>query len=830
MLFTVAAAHAASGVAAIGVPNQEPSSKNQESSQDPETKGASDPATLDDLGTAAMQHGELDRAEQYYRQALALRQKLAADSLDVAASLMNLAAVARQRGDLGRADEYDRRALDITGRLEPDGLMFARILTDLAEVAMDRGDTNKAEAYLARALTINLERAPASLSVATDLEELGKLAERRGDIEKAEKYGQQARAIQQKLAPGSLEVAEDLRNLGAMALARGELDKAEEYDRQALALWERLAPGTLKQAETMAALSSILRKKKDLAGATQLLEQAVNVLESQIARVGADEELRMAFGARYLSYYTDLIDLLVEEKQLEHAFEIAERSRARTLLEALASSQANLNKKPDPALLERGDSLQAALNAKSESRVRLLSGQHTQQQVAALDQEINDLLAQYRLLKEQIELGKANQTASTKPLFLSGKQVQQRLLDSDTVLLEYSLGDRHSYVFAVTPDSVEVYELPKRAQIEEASRHLYHLLSAESRDIDIKGAAEDQTKAGESDRAASRAQAAAELSEMVLGPLASELGGKRLLIVADGGLEYIPFASLPVPGPPQKPPLMAEHEVIALPSASALALLRERESGRTQAPKAVAILADPVFDAGDSRVEPKASSQAPDQQNRSQPAQDKETRSAAEFLASQTGPIHRLPFTRREANAIVAAAGASRSLEALDFKASRNTATSQELAQYQVVHFATCGLVNPQHPELSGLVLSLVDQHGKAQDGFLSLAEISNLDLPAKLVVLSASETGLGKRVDGEGLIGLTRGFMYAGASRVVSSMWKVDDAATAELMQHFYEAMEKEGMTPAAALRKAQFEMWEQKRWKAPYYWAAFQLQGEWK
>jgi CHAT domain-containing protein len=275
---------------------------------------------------------------------------------------------------------------------------------------------------------------------------------------------------------------------------------------------------------------------------------------------------------------------------------------------------------------------------------------------------------------------------------------------------------------------------------------------------------------------------------------------------------------------------MAEHEVIALPSASALALLRERESGRAQAPKAVAILADPVFDASDSRVEPKVSSQAPHLQNPSQPKEDKETRSAAELLTSQIGPIHRLPFTRREADAIVAAAGAGQSLEALDFRASRKTATSQELAQYQVVHFATCGLVNPQHPELSGLVFSLVDHNGKPQDGFLSLAEISNLNLPAKLVVLSASETGLGKRVEGEGLIGLSRGFMYAGASRVVSSLWKVDDAATAELMQYFYEAMEKEGMTPAAALRKAQFEMWEQKRWKAPYYWAAFQLQGEWK
>jgi CHAT domain-containing protein len=179
---------------------------------------------------------------------------------------------------------------------------------------------------------------------------------------------------------------------------------------------------------------------------------------------------------------------------------------------------------------------------------------------------------------------------------------------------------------------------------------------------------------------------------------------------------------------------------------------------------------------------------------------------------------------------LFAAAGAGQSLKVLDFAASRKTATSRELAQYSILHFATAGLADQKHPELSGLVLSLVDQNGATQGGFLSFTEIYNLDLPVKLVVLSASETGLGKQIDGEGLIGLSRGFMCAGADRVISSLWKVDDAATAELMRRFYEAMEKEDLTPAAALRKAQFEMWQQERWRAPYYWTAFQIQGEWK
>ena len=169
-------------------------------------------------------------------------------------------------------------------------------------------------------------------------------------------------------------------------------------------------------------------------------------------------------------------------------------------------------------------------------------------------------------------------------------------------------------------------------------------------------------------------------------------------------------------------------------------------------------------------------------------------------------------------------------MKAVDFKANRPTATSSELTQYRIIHFATHGLLNSQHPELSGVILSLVDEHGAPQDGFLRLNDVYNLNLPAELVVLSACNTGLGKEVRGEGLVGLTRGFMYAGSARVAASMWRVDDAATAELMRLFYTGMLKDGRPPAAALRAAQIEMFRQKRWQSPYYWAAFVLQGEWK
>ncbi|MBO0724511.1 MAG: CHAT domain-containing protein, partial [Blastocatellia bacterium] len=204
-------------------------------------------------------------------------------------------------------------------------------------------------------------------------------------------------------------------------------------------------------------------------------------------------------------------------------------------------------------------------------------------------------------------------------------------------------------------------------------------------------------------------------------------------------------------------------------------------------------------------------------------------RATRDVMGEEPG-IPRLPFSRAEAEEILSVTPKAVSLRALDFNASRATATSAELSQYRIVHFATHGLLNKTHPELSGVVLSLVDRQGKPQEGFLQLHDIYNLNLPAEMVVLSACQTGLGKSVRGEGLVGLTRGFMYAGAKRVVASLWSVQDMATAELMKRFYGAMlgEKQ-LRPAEALREAQVEMWKQKRWRSPYYWGGFMLYGEW-
>jgi CHAT domain-containing protein len=377
----------------------------------------------------------------------------------------------------------------------------------------------------------------------------------------------------------------------------------------------------------------------------------------------------------------------------------------------------------------------------------------------------------------------------TQPLDLAEVQ---RLLDPDVLLLEFALGEEHSYLWAVSATQVTSYQLPKRADIETAARSLHQSLEAAK---------------------PLPAQAAA-LSRMLLSPVAARLQQQRLLIVADGALQFIPFAILPQPqvGVRAAQPLLVRHEIIHLPSASVIGMLRQVFAARARAPQTVAVFADPVFSRADVRVKP--ASDLP-------PATFSELVRGGEALP-------RLATSGEEAERIRELIPAGQGLIAQGFVADRDRLLQTDLAQYRIIHFATHGLVDDVHPALSSLALSLVDETGHARDGYLRLHDLYDLRLNAELVVLSACRTGLGKEYKGEGLLSLTRGFMYAGTPRVVASLWQVNSVATSELMKRFYRGMLREGLRPAAALRAAQLAI--SKQWPSPYYWGAFVLQGEWR
>jgi len=480
--------------------------------------------------------------------------------------------------------------------------------------------------------------------------------------------------------------------------------------------------------------------------------------------------------------------------------------------------------------------LQEAMTAKADTLVRRLSGPHRDSDVTSLREELEALSIAHDEVETKIRENSPRYAALTHLQPLTIKEIQQEL-DQSTLLLEYVLGEEHSYLWVITRESVNSFSLPARRQIEAAARRVRDLLTARNKWEKFETAPERAKRIATADREFENAAAA--LSAIVLGPLASQLAHQNLLIVTDGALSYVPFAALPVQGQDgSKRPLLRDHEIVSLPSATTLSVLRSESGKRRPAEKTVAVIADPVFDRNDERVglrvapakTVETSSMTPPATASINDQLSEAVRSAVDVGMDDNGVgIRRLPFTRKEADAIVALVPRSESKEALDFEATRATAMSDDMRNYRFVHFATHSFLNNVHPELTGIVLSLVDRQGGEQEGFLRASEVFNLKLNAEMVVLSSCQTGLGKEIKGEGFIGLTRAFMYAGAKRLLVSQWEVSDEASATLMSRTYKYMLGETkMTPAAALRAAQLSVLAEKRWQAPYYWAAFGLEGE--
>lgn len=671
---------------------------------------------------------------------------------------------------------------------------------------------------------------------AYSLQDLGGLYASLGESAEALNLYKQALVLSRRTEDRRGQAA-SLNGLGSICDALGQKQRAFTYFNQALPL-ARSAEDRGRESLTLFHLARIERDRNNLVEARRHIEAAIQIIETLRTKV-ASQDYRAAYFASTRHYYETYVDILTRLHEripngnfTAAAFQVSEQARARSLLELIKEANLDVRAGADANLLEQERKLEQALNAKAERHARLVAAKNDEAEAVA--KEINQLTTEYDEVKARIKSKSPRYAALTQPQPLTLKEIQRQVLDDDSLLLEYMLGDERSYLWAVTRTEISSYELPSRAQIEDAARKFRELLTANQ---PVAGETVEQRQARIKDANDRFATESASFSKLVLGPVIDKLGSKRLLIVADGALQYIPFQALAVPATTSSAaeqaktfgnsneliPLLVEHEIVNEPSASALALVLSDTAQRKPAPNSIAVFANPVFDADDPRVKSKGAAETSATESQTAKVQE-----AFRDIGFGEGRIPPLPASREEAEAIMAVAPWGTGLKAIGFDANRATITRPELAQYRIVHFATHGFVDYQHPELSGLVLSLVDQDGKPQDGFLRLHDIYNLKLSANLVVLSACNTGLGKEVRGEGLIGLTRGFMYAGAGGVAASLWKVDDDATAELMKHFYEGMFTKGLTPAAALREAQLGMWKQKRWHAPYYWAAFVIQGQ--
>lgn len=775
-------------------------------------------SALSNIGKIYRDVAEFQKALEFYTQALLVFRAIGSST--EAFALNNIAVAYSDSGEQKKALDYLQQSLPLLRAAEEKNAEGYTLL-NIGRVYKRLHDNKKALAYYHQALAIQRQTGNRAHE-AESLDELGSVAAADGQYEAALGYHQQAVEIQR--AVGSIRrEALALANIGDVYNLMNQPEKALEQQTKALSILRGI--GDLNNsAGVLEGIARAEQKRGDFEEARRNITESLALIETIRVRSGS-LQLRASYRARAEEAYEFYIDLLMRQHARSpsqgfdaEALRTSERGRARSLVERLSEALIDIRQGVDPALIEKERDLKRVMNAKAQREMTLKASKGNAEEIATVQKEISALEDEYQQVLATIRKNSPQYSALTQPQALGLKEIQQHL-DPNTVLLEYALGETRSYLWAVSSSSLKSYQLPAQDAIDKLARDVYASLTARSVVKSLEAPEQKKARIAQADR--SLQKAAAELGRMILAPAANDLRGKRLVIVADGALQYVPFAALSVS---ENRPLILDHELVSLPSASAFAVHRRNLANRAPAPKAVAVIADPVFATNDARL--RASARAAGSRDQV----------ATRIIEHGTGgpggqlSISRLPFTRSEADRIVAVAPPASSMKALDFRASRETATSDELSKYRYVHFATHGYLDTSRAGLSAIVLSLVDEQGKPRDGFLRTHDIYNLKLPAELVVLSACETGLGKDLEGEGIDGLTRAFMYAGARRVVVSLWNVNDKATAALMQRLYAGILRSNKTPAAALRAAQIEMLRTRQWQSPYFWAAFVMQGEWR
>ncbi len=602
----------------------------------------------------------------------------------------------------------------------------------------------------------------------------------------------------------------------------GNLPKAREYYQLAIEN-RRTLNQTFGLYDCYNRFAKFEHQVGNLSESRKLLEAAIEAVE-EVRSGYVTPQNRALFFTFSQNTYDLLIDVLfsLHEKDpsaghIAQAFLVSEKRRARSLNEQLVETKLPPAANVPPELLARRDVLAQTIATKTEALFPLPEENADRQKG---QQELDTLSKELELVEAEIRKANPAFANLTTPQPISVSQVQTQILDANTQLVSYQLGDERSFAWVISKDRVDGAVLPKRSEIETAVRTFMNHLTGKNGG----GSTPKDVKA-----------ASSTVSDLIVKPLASHLTAKRLIILPDGALFYLPFGALPAlaqtghPKPRLMPEFLIEQfELTFEPSASTLVVLRETFKNRTQTNQTAFVLANPVFSPTDDRFKGAAKKQ-PD--SKTEAAQLK-TYQEERLLSAVGDTWLPIPGTSKQAKVIQQLAGSDRCRVVEGFAASKKLLTQTDLSPFRVVHFATHGRFDSLRPEFSGLVLSLVDEQAQKQEGYLRSQEIYNLKLNADLVVLSACESGLGKELKGEGAIGLTRAFMYAGSRRVISSLWKVSDEGTAELMKRFYQHLlsKTKPLTPAQALRAAQLDMLFHKlpRWRNPFHWAAFQLQGE--
>ena len=744
-------------------------------------------ATLNYVAISAIERGLIEEGRAAFQRALAIQERLAPGSLTMAKTITNLGSLARETGDLDTAEELHRRALAIQEKLAPESSGVAVGLSSLAQITRDRGDLDGAVELFQRSLAIWAKAAPQGLGVAANLNALGGIERMRGNLDKAWELHSRAREMREKVAPGGLDATESLRDLARVAELRGDLDQALELYLQMEERYQRMAPGTIEDAMTFQSLGRLHRRQGHLDQAAQSLARAIDALESQIGRFGGSYEMRARFRAGHEGIYRDAVEIELARGHDAEAFHLEERSRARSFLTLLA--ERDLDFRDVPAELEaarRDNAERYDLALRELSRWTPSAGPAARE---ALVVKLGDLRRERDQIAERIRSASPRVAALREPQPLDAEDAR-KVLDPGTLALSYSVGEEQTALFALTREGglrVKVLPVGEEALRREVESFLERVRKPE---------------AGSAD-ALSRS-----LYRELIGPVADLVAASdRLLILPDGPLHRLPFGALRAERflIEQKP----LHTALSLTVYAAV-----RASAEPPGAAKLVAFGDPRF--------PKS-------------AQGKRDLGPA-LRGFNWAP---LPNTRREVERIAQVYPGARVYLGDQATEERAKAVGRDV---RVLHFATHGYTDDRSPLDSALVLTMPEEPRAGQDnGLLQAWEIfESVRLDADLVVLSACESALGRELGGEGLIGLTRAFQYAGARSVVASLWNVADRVTAELMARFYRHYAA-GLPKDEALRAAQMELIRgpirlttskgqgmKMDASAPFFWAAFELFGD--
>lgn len=786
------------------------------------------------LGVVLLAQGAYDRALEVYKESEELYRKAERNEggnfqEDKAYLYHNIARIYMGLGDITAAKDYlINRALPLS---EPDGkarfydaaayehLYLGRIYSDEGKY-----DDSEKEFRIAFGLwgemIKRLEDETADQDQAANkytqqaniMSNIAEIYERKGDRNKAAKLMAEALDLQDK-APNKYQKAALLAVSAKIKTDNKDFEGSDSDLKEALKL-ANASSAFDYQVRVLYAAAYNERAKGNLEEAILFLKQAAERIEFVRTNVkSADLRATLFANVRYI--YSLYIDVLVRADAKDpgkgyavKALEISDSARARSLSEILNRSDAVLRRRVPGSLLDKEEELQTEMAILLSQRQGLSELPKNDPEIIKLESKIGNTVESLRLTRNEIEERDPDYSRLSNPNPLAAGDIQS-LLPPGAIMLEYAIGDESSYLWLVSGEEISAYPLTVNGQPVTAGK-LESLVKdslVKIQELNKNGHQSITDQSFEEYKRISRT-----LGEILLSPVAERIKNKRLVIAADDSLQFLPFNALPVPDLKNDwQPLIKQNEIVMIPSASALQALKKKR--RELPDKYLAGFISPVY-----KLE---NDLKPESKRKPFPAANHFAK--VENLSYGTGLVKRLTKTLKDAGHI------DKSNFLLGLQVNRKTAVSSDLAAYRNILFYAHGVFDDTRPESSGLYLSFFNADKSArEDKFLGLADVYNLNLNADLVFLSGCETLLGKKIKGEGVTGITRGFMYAGSKSVISSLWKVPEFQTMLLVDRFFNETAVSDTGSAEALRKVQLDMWEKDK-LPPYYWAAFQFNGMW-